>query len=145
MRRSIARRAASSHNFWTFDQRGHLDCHAVRSELANPETNRTAQPRSSVASDGQPFRRKESIGPSRETRAPPTSSGMTHVSETHTYVDLKFFSSVSEMTLRFDDKLDMLAARIPLQRQEPALVTHRQFVLITPTYGGGNGRGAVPK
>src|SRR5690625_6997286 len=70
---------------------------------------------------------------------------MTHVSETHTYVDLKFFSSVSEMTLRFDDKLDMLAARIPLQRQEPALVTHRQFVLITPTYGGGNGRGAVPK
>src|SRR5690625_7216834 len=30
MRRSIARRAASSHNFWTFDQRGHLDCHAVR-------------------------------------------------------------------------------------------------------------------
>src|SRR5699024_12511579 len=97
------------------------------------------------ASDGQPFRRKESIGPSRETRAPPTSSGMTHVSETHTYVDLKFVSSVSEMTLRFDDKLDMLAARIPLQRQEPALVTHRQFVLITPTYGGGNGRGAVPK
>src|SRR5690625_7627119 len=70
---------------------------------------------------------------------------MTHVSETHTYVDLKFFSSVSEMTLRFDDKLDMLAARIPLQRQEPALVTHRQFVLITPTYGGGNGRGAVPQ
>src|SRR5699024_1067562 len=101
--------------------------------------------RSSVASDAQPFRRKESIGPSRETRAAPTSSGMTQVSETHTYVDLQFFSSASEMTLRFDDMLAMLAARIPLQREEPALVPHRQFVLITPTYGGGNGRGAVPK
>src|SRR5690625_981722 len=70
---------------------------------------------------------------------------MTDVSETSTWDGLVFFSSVSEMTRRFVDKLDMPAARIPLRRREPALVAHQPFVLITPTYGGGNGHGAVPK
>src|SRR5699024_12365764 len=83
--------------------------------------------------------------PSRETRAPPTSRCMTDVSETSTWDGLVFFSSVSELTRRFVDKLDMPAARIPLRRREPALVAHQPFVLITPTYGGGNGPGAVPK
>ena len=83
--------------------------------------------------------------PSRETHVPPTSRCMTDVSETSTWDGLVFFSSVSEMTRRFVDKLDMPAARIPLRRREPALVAHQPFVLITPTYGGGNGRGAVPK
>lgn len=70
---------------------------------------------------------------------------MSAVSETHTWSDLVFFSSVSETTRRFVDKLDRPAARILLRRGDPALVAQRPFVLITPTYGGGNGRGAVPK
>ncbi|APX34586.1 ribonucleotide reductase assembly protein NrdI [Brachybacterium sp. P6-10-X1] len=70
---------------------------------------------------------------------------MSAVSETHTWSDLVFFSSVSETTRRFVDKLGLSAARIPLRRGDHALVARRPFVLITPTYGGGNGRGAVPK
>lgn len=70
---------------------------------------------------------------------------MTHVSETSTCVDLVFFSSVSETTRRFVDKLDRPSTRIPLRRPDPALVACRPFVLVTPTYGGGDGRGAVPK
>ncbi|MDN5821620.1 MAG: class Ib ribonucleoside-diphosphate reductase assembly flavoprotein NrdI [Brachybacterium sp.] len=70
---------------------------------------------------------------------------MTDVSETSTRSALVYFSSVSETTRRFVDKLDVPAARIPLRRGDPALVACRPFVLITPTYGGGDGRGAVPK
>lgn len=77
--------------------------------------------------------------------APPTSRGMTDVSETSTWSPLVYFSSVSETTRRFVGKLDMPAARIPLRRRDLVLVARRPFVLITPTYGGGNGRGAVPK
>src|SRR5699024_1160886 len=83
--------------------------------------------------------------PSRETRAPPTSRCMTDVSAASAWDGLVFFSSVSEMTRRFVDKLDMPAARIPLRRREPALVPHQPLVLIPPTDGGGNGRGAAPK
>src|SRR5699024_12311861 len=60
--------------------------------------------------------------PSRETHVPPTSRCMTDVSETSTWDGLVFFSSVSEMTRRLVDKLDMTAARIPLRRRVHALV-----------------------
>lgn len=56
-----------------------------------------------------------------------------------------FFSSVSENTARFVEKLGMRARRIPLHAREDALVVREPFVLITPTYGGGDGHGAVPK
>src|SRR5699024_11800880 len=39
----------------------------------------------------------------------------------------------------------LLEFRRVLFRSEPALLAHQPFVLITPTYGGGNGHGAVPK
>ena len=61
---------------------------------------------------------------------------------------LVYFSSVSGNTARFVEKLGMPAVRIPLQGDE-ALVIDEPFVLVTPTYGGGKGRGeekgAVPK
>ncbi|WP_309102338.1 class Ib ribonucleoside-diphosphate reductase assembly flavoprotein NrdI [Microbacterium sp.] len=60
-----------------------------------------------------------------------------------------YFSSISGNTARFVDKLRLPAKRIPLHSQEEDLVVDEPFVLITPTYGGGEGRGvergAVPK
>lgn len=60
--------------------------------------------------------------------------------------NLIFFSSVSENTRRFVEKLDLDAARIPLRpRLEGHLQVARPYVLILPTYGGGAANGAVPK
>ncbi|MEE1618092.1 class Ib ribonucleoside-diphosphate reductase assembly flavoprotein NrdI [Brachybacterium sp. J144] len=58
---------------------------------------------------------------------------------------LVYFSSVSGNTHRFVEKLGMPASRIPLYAQDEPLVADEEFVLVVPTYGGGNGRGAVPK
>ncbi|SEC00622.1 protein involved in ribonucleotide reduction [Paramicrobacterium humi] len=58
---------------------------------------------------------------------------------------LIYFSSVSENTRRFVDKLGMPAERIPLTAKDPAVSVTEPYVLVTPTYGGGNGKGAVPK
>jgi protein involved in ribonucleotide reduction len=62
---------------------------------------------------------------------------------------LVFFSSISGNTARFVDKLGMRAVRIPLHSTDVPLVVDEPFVLVTPTYGGGQGRGeekgAVPK
>ena len=61
---------------------------------------------------------------------------------------LVYFSSVSGNTARFIEKLGMPAVRIPLQGEESPVIDE-PFVLVTPTYGGGQGRGeekgAVPK
>lgn len=56
-----------------------------------------------------------------------------------------YFSSVTENTKRFVDKLGMEAHRIPLRAVEQPLKVTKPYVLIVPTYGGGNVRGAVPK
>ena len=55
------------------------------------------------------------------------------------------FSSVSGNTKRFVEKLGLPAHRIPLYPKDDPLVVDEDFVLLVPTYGGGNGRGAVPK
>ena len=60
-------------------------------------------------------------------------------------VHVVYFSSTSENTRRFVEKLGVDAQRIPLRAAEPHLRVDRPFVLIVPTYGGGNGHGAVPK
>ncbi|MGJ0203962.1 class Ib ribonucleoside-diphosphate reductase assembly flavoprotein NrdI [Leucobacter sp. gxy201] len=60
--------------------------------------------------------------------------------------DLLFFSSVSENTRRFVERLDRDAARIPLRpRLDGMIRVTRPFVLVLPTYGGGEQSGAVPK
>ncbi|WP_156250997.1 class Ib ribonucleoside-diphosphate reductase assembly flavoprotein NrdI [Pseudactinotalea terrae] len=58
---------------------------------------------------------------------------------------LVYFSSVSNNTARFVDKLSLPAHRIPLRAGDPALHTQDPYVLVVPTYGGGNHGGAVPK
>ncbi|MEV1011850.1 class Ib ribonucleoside-diphosphate reductase assembly flavoprotein NrdI [Streptomyces sp. NPDC049881] len=59
---------------------------------------------------------------------------------------LVYFSSVSENTRRFVEKLALPATRIPLHphREGMPQVTE-PYVLITPTYGGGERAGAVPR
>lgn len=48
-----------------------------------------------------------------------------------------YFSSATENTKRFVEKLGLPAKRIPLRRTEPELVVDEPYVLICPTYGGG--------
>ncbi|MDR5699536.1 class Ib ribonucleoside-diphosphate reductase assembly flavoprotein NrdI [Agromyces aerolatus] len=59
--------------------------------------------------------------------------------------NLVYFSSVSGNTHRFIEKLGRPAARIPLFAREQPLRAAEPFVLVVPTYGGGDGNGAVPK
>ncbi|RRD60871.1 class Ib ribonucleoside-diphosphate reductase assembly flavoprotein NrdI [Leucobacter sp. OH1287] len=59
---------------------------------------------------------------------------------------LVYFSSVSENTRRFVEKLDIPAVRIPLRPHREGMIrVTRPYVLIVPTYGGGEAAGAVPK
>ncbi|AJE33970.1 MAG: class Ib ribonucleoside-diphosphate reductase assembly flavoprotein NrdI [Corynebacterium humireducens] len=48
-----------------------------------------------------------------------------------------YFSSVTENTRRFVEKLDLPNVRIPLHRNEEPLVVDEPYVLVCPTYGGG--------
>ncbi len=69
--------------------------------------------------------------------------------ETTTDADLICFSSVSGNTARFVDKVDARrgarSARIPLHPADGPLKATAPYVLVLPTYGGGEGHGAVPK
>ncbi|KRE32118.1 ribonucleotide reductase [Mycobacterium sp. Soil538] len=56
-----------------------------------------------------------------------------------------YFSSVSENTHRFVEKLELPATRIPVHgRLEDPLLVHEPYVLILPTYGGGHANGPDP-
>ncbi|OZG59276.1 ribonucleotide reductase [Bifidobacterium tissieri] len=60
-----------------------------------------------------------------------------------------YFSSASGNTTRFIegcrlDELGIATYRIPLRANEPALAVREPYVLIVPTYGGGDVRKAVP-
>ena len=60
--------------------------------------------------------------------------------------DVVYFSSVSENTKRFVDKLEAQTVRIPIRTEEAAEFVHdRDSVLVVPTYGGGNDNSTVPK
>ena len=60
--------------------------------------------------------------------------------------DIVYFSNVSENTKRFVDKLGLPSHRIPVRWEgdEPFTVS-KPYVLIVPTYGGGNDNHTVPK
>lgn len=60
--------------------------------------------------------------------------------------DIVYFSSTSENTKRFVEKLGLPSLRIPLKTQDvDAFVHERDNVLVLPTYGGGEDKAAVPK
>ena len=48
-----------------------------------------------------------------------------------------YFSSATENTKRFVEKLGLPSQRIPLRRNDPELNIDEPYVLICPTYGGG--------
>lgn len=56
-----------------------------------------------------------------------------------------YFSSATENTARFLDRVGFPRERIPLRAADPCLNVDYDYVLVIPTYGGGNVRGAVPK
>jgi protein involved in ribonucleotide reduction len=58
---------------------------------------------------------------------------------------LVYFSSKSLNTHRFVLKTGLMAGRIPLEPDAETLKVSEPFVLVTPTYADGEGRGAVPK
>lgn len=58
---------------------------------------------------------------------------------------LVYFSSVTGNTKRFVEKLGFRNSRIHLLPRDEFLYVHEPYVLIVPTYGGGNLKGAVPK
>lgn len=60
-------------------------------------------------------------------------------------VNIVYFSSATGNTRRFVEKLGLPAQRIPLLKSDEFLHVDHPYVLIVPTYGGGNLKGAVPK
>lgn len=56
-----------------------------------------------------------------------------------------YYSSGSEYTHRFAGKLRHSSLRLPLLTRSETPIVDEPFVLITPTYGAGPNRGAVPK
>lgn len=58
---------------------------------------------------------------------------------------LVYFSSRSENTRRFVEKLGGGAERLPIDATDEPPVVNEPFVLVTPTYGGGEDKGAVPR
>lgn len=60
--------------------------------------------------------------------------------------DLVYFSSASENTKRFVENLNRPSLRIPLRpRLEGMIRVCNPYVLIVPSYGGGEVAGAIPK
>ncbi|MCM0638971.1 class Ib ribonucleoside-diphosphate reductase assembly flavoprotein NrdI [Cellulomonas wangsupingiae] len=59
--------------------------------------------------------------------------------------NLVYFSSASGNTHRFVQKLGLGAQRIPLRPTDEFLHVSAPYVLVLPTYGGGNEGGAVPR
>ena len=58
-----------------------------------------------------------------------------------------YFSSATENTHRFVEKLGLPSARIPLRLSDEPLTVNEPYVLICPTYGGGasmSGRNTRP-
>lgn len=57
---------------------------------------------------------------------------------------LVYFSSKSENTHRFIQRLALPARRIGIDLSD-SLQVSQPFILVVPTYGGGNVKGAVPR
>jgi len=60
-------------------------------------------------------------------------------------IDIVYFSNYSGNTKRFVEKLDDSAIRIPIDRRSGSVTASRPYILFVPTYGGGEGRAAIPR
>jgi protein involved in ribonucleotide reduction len=61
-------------------------------------------------------------------------------------IDLVYFSNYSENTKRFVEKLNGRSVRIPVRPSDAGdFVVDAEYILVVPTYGGGNESPAIPK
>ena len=61
-------------------------------------------------------------------------------------IDIVYFSNYSGNTKRFVEKLnDSSAIRIPIDWDRNSITINQPYILFVPTYGGGEGRAAVPR
>ena len=62
-------------------------------------------------------------------------------------IDIVYFSNYSGNTKRFVEKIinDSYATRIPLGGDRRSITVNKPYVLMVPTYGGGEGRAAIPR
>ena len=60
-------------------------------------------------------------------------------------MEIVYFSNYSGNTKRFVDKLKFEAHRIPIKGEDEPLTVTKEYVLFTPTYGGGVGSHALPR
>jgi len=61
-------------------------------------------------------------------------------------ITIVYFSSVSENTHRFVQKLDFESYRIPVNGEKDGfLKVEKPYILIVPSYGGGGLKNAIPK
>ncbi|SFV28105.1 protein involved in ribonucleotide reduction [Devosia crocina] len=58
---------------------------------------------------------------------------------------LVYYSSTSENTHRFVQKLGLASVRLPVDAGSEPPQVDEPFVLVVPTYGGNGGKGTVPK
>jgi protein involved in ribonucleotide reduction len=58
---------------------------------------------------------------------------------------LVYFSSQTGNTHDFVGKIGMQASRIPISPKDGRILVEEPFVLVVPTHGSFDGRGAVPK
>ena len=61
-------------------------------------------------------------------------------------IDIVYFSNYSGNTKRFVEKLDEHSAiRIPIDWDGSGITLDQPYILFVPTYGGGEGRAAIPR
>ena len=61
-------------------------------------------------------------------------------------IDIVYFSNYSGNTKRFVERLgENEAIRIPIDRRGGSITVDQPYVLLVPTYGGGEGRAAIPR
>ena len=61
-------------------------------------------------------------------------------------IDIVYFSNYSGNTKRFVERLNENdAIRIPISRTDRSITVDQPYVLLVPTYGGGEGRAAIPR
>lgn len=60
-------------------------------------------------------------------------------------IDIVYFSNYSGNTKRFVEKFDKNAIRIPIDWRNHSITVDQPYVLMVPTYGGGEGRAAIPR
>lgn len=61
-------------------------------------------------------------------------------------IDIVYFSNYSGNTKRFVEKIDERnAIRIPIDSRSGGITVDSPYVLFVPTYGGGEGRAAIPR